>query len=116
MRSSASIRGSARQRGGGGAVAAYREAKGSRATQEDAAAAAAIMAKLAGGGGRGKGKGRAGGGGAAGAEGGDVESLQEQVGRSLLSFGVVWCGVVCCTRRFFHPSVVTQEWWVTLTA
>lgn len=61
-------------------MTAYKEAKGKgpRAAQEDAAAAAAIMAKLAGGG-RGKGKGRAGGGAAVG-EGGDVESLQEQVG------------------------------------
>ncbi len=76
----ASIRGSARQRGGG-AVAAYKEAKGSRAAQEDAAAAA-IMAKLAGGG---RGKGRGGSGAAGGGEGEDVESLQEQV-RSFGSF------------------------------
>lgn len=76
-------------------MAAYKEARGSRAAQEDAAAAAAIMAKLAGGGGRGKGKGRAGGAGVAGGEGEDVESLQEQVGGSLAGCDalVVWCGL-----------------------
>lgn len=62
-------------------MAAYTEAKGSRAAREDEAAAAAIMAKFsAGGGGREKGRGGGGGGGGAGGgEGGDVESLQEQV-------------------------------------